>query len=77
MTRPTCVIGKKAYTPWSLRPRLLMRRAGIDFEEARLLLYAERWNGHIAACSPCGEVQALIDREVRVQDALATAEYAP
>lgn len=75
MTKPTLVIGNKAYSSWSLRPWLLMRHAGIDFEEVRLPLYTEQWNGRIAQYSPSGKVPALIDGEVRVWDSLAICEY--
>ena len=35
------VIGNKAYSSWSLRPWILMRQAGIDFDEIRVSLYTE------------------------------------
>ena len=35
------VIGNKAYSSWSLRAWLLMKQAGIGFEEIRLSLYTE------------------------------------
>ena len=41
MPNPILVIGNKAYSSWSLRPWLLMKQAGIGFEEIRLSLYTE------------------------------------
>ena len=35
------VIGNKAYSSWSLRPWLLMKQAGIAFDEIQLSLYQE------------------------------------
>jgi glutathione S-transferase len=36
--QPKLIIGNKNYSTWSLRPWLLLREAGIDFEEQRILL---------------------------------------
>ncbi|RTK98533.1 MAG: glutathione S-transferase, partial [Neisseriaceae bacterium] len=35
----TLIIGNKNYSSWSLRPWLLLRHAGIDFEEILIPLY--------------------------------------
>lgn len=35
----TLVIGNKNYSSWSLRPWLVLRQAGIPFEEVRIPLY--------------------------------------
>ena len=42
------VIGNKAYSSWSLRPWLLMRHTGIEFEEVRLPLYQDGFEEKIA-----------------------------
>jgi glutathione S-transferase len=75
MARPTLVIGNKAYSSWSLRPWLLMRQAGIDFDEIRLPLHTDAWTAGIGRYSPSGKVPALIDGEIRVWDSLAICEY--
>ena len=36
----TLVIGNKNYSSWSLRPWLVLRQAGIPFEEVRIPLWA-------------------------------------
>ena len=41
MANYTLVIGNKAYSSWSLRPWLLMKHAGIAFDEIRIPLYAD------------------------------------
>jgi glutathione S-transferase len=75
MARRVLVIGNKAYSSWSLRPWLLMRHTGLEFEEVRLPLYTERWNADIARYSPSGKVPALIDGDIHIWDSLAICEY--
>lgn len=69
------VIGNKNYSSWSLRPWLLMRHAGIPFEEVQLRLFTEGFAAEIARYSPGGKVPALIDGDVTVWDSLSIAEY--
>jgi glutathione S-transferase len=76
MARPLLVIGNKNYSSWSLRPWLLLRQAGIDFEELRLPLDTPEFGERIAAHSPSGRVPVLRDGELRVWDSLAICEYA-
>ena len=38
MDRPVLVIGNKNYSSWSLRPWLLLRHFGVEFDEVRLAL---------------------------------------
>lgn len=75
MARRVLVIGNKAYSSWSLRPWVLMRHTGLEFEEVRLPLYTERWNADIARYSPSGKVPALVDGDVHIWDSLAICEY--
>ncbi len=69
------VIGNKNYSSWSLRPWLLLRHAGIDFEEISLRLFTKEFNAEIARYSPAGKVPALIDGGVTVWDSLSISEY--
>jgi len=69
------VIGNKNYSSWSLRPWLLLRHAGIAFEEVSLRLFTKEFNGEIARYSPAGKVPALVDGDVTVWDSLAISEY--
>ena len=76
MTRPVLVIGNKNYSSWSLRPWLLLRHFGVDFEEIRLLLDTPGFAAGALRHSPTGKVPALHDGEVAVWDSLAICEYA-
>jgi glutathione S-transferase len=58
-----------------LRPWLLLRQAGIPFEEVRIPLYCPGSEAELAKWSPSGKVPALHDGEIRVWDSLAICEY--
>ena len=47
--KPKLIIGNKNYSSWSLRPWLLMREAGIDFDEHRIVLDVESTAAEIAS----------------------------
>ena len=71
-------IGNKNYSSWSLRPWLLMKHAGIAFEEKSLRL---SWDDDSAfkktllSIAPSGRVPLLVDDGFAVWDSLAIAEY--
>ena len=69
------VIGNKAYSSWSLRPWLLMKQAGIAFEELRLSLYAKDARKTLLLHSPTGRVPVLRDAGITIWDSLAISEY--
>lgn len=75
MTNPSLVIGNKAYSSWSLRPWLLMKHAGIAFDEVRVPLYRQDSKATILRFSPAGRVPVLVDVSVTVWDSLAICEY--
>lgn len=75
MNRYTLAIGNKNYSSWSLRPWLLMRQAGIAFEEVRIPLYTPESRARIAQYSPSGKVPCLVDGDLQVWDSLAICEY--
>jgi glutathione S-transferase len=72
---PLLVVGNKNYSSWSLRPWLLLRKAGIAFEEHRVPLYLPQSKAELLRFSPAGKVPALIDGELTVWDSLAICEY--
>ena len=75
-TRPTLVIGNKNYSSWSLRPWLLLRHHGVDFEEVRLPLDTPEFYATIGNYSPTGRVPVLRVDDLVVWDSLAILEYA-
>lgn len=75
MSPLTLAIGNKNYSSWSMRPWLLLRQAGIPFEEIRIPLYRPDSAAQLAAWSPSGRVPALHDGDIQVWDSLAICEY--
>ncbi len=54
MTAFTLILGNKAYSSWSLRGWLLMRRSGAAFEERVIPLFRPGFKAEILAHSPSG-----------------------
>lgn len=75
MSNLVLVIGNKAYSSWSLRPWLLMKQAGIGFDEIRLSLYEDGAQQRILQYSATGKVPVLKDGELTIWDSLAICEY--
>ena len=75
MSRPLLVIGNKAYSSWSLRPWLLMRHCGIEFDEVRISLYSPGASHKILQYSPAGKVPVLCHGPLSIWDSLAICEY--
>ncbi len=71
----TLVIGNKNYSSWSMRPWLVMRQAGIEFDEVRIPLYRPETLADLRAWSPSGLVPLLRDGDLKVWDSLAICEY--
>ena len=69
------VIGNKNYSSWSLRPWLLLRHAGIAFDEVKLSFNSPAFKRDALSFGPTGKVPVLIDGDVTVWDTLAIAEY--
>ena len=68
-------IANKNYSSWSLRPWVLMRSLGIDFEEC-LEPFADQDNAaNFRRFSPNGKVPCLHDGARQVWDSLAITEY--
>ncbi|WP_295857638.1 glutathione S-transferase family protein [uncultured Xylophilus sp.] len=76
---PLLYIGNKNYSSWSMRPWVLMRQAGIGFEE-RLLRFdafeaGSAFHTAVRAVNPAGKVPVLVtDDGTVVWDTLAIAE---
>lgn len=70
------LLGTKSYSTWSLRPWLVLRRAGAEFAETVVELSTPEGRAQLAAISPSGKVPLLrVDGEV-ICDSLAIAEWA-
>ncbi|HCY17301.1 MAG: glutathione S-transferase [Curvibacter sp. GWA2_64_110] len=76
---PKLFIGNKNYSSWSMRPWVLMRQAGIPFEEVLVRFDAfdagSQFKQTLAGVSPTGKVPVLQDGELIIWDTLAIAEY--
>lgn len=72
-------IGNKNYSSWSMRPWVLMRQAGIPFEEVLVRFDSfdagSQFKQALAALTPTAKVPLLIDDGLAVWDTLAIAEY--
>lgn len=68
------IIGNKNYSSWSLRAWLLLREAGIDFEEHRICLDVDDTKENIAQVSVSGRIPVLVVDNIAVWDTLAIAE---
>ena len=75
-SRPLLVLGNKNYSSWSLRPWLLLRQAGVPFDEVRLPLDTPEFHASIGRWSPTKRVPVLRDGTLVVWDSLAICEYA-
>jgi glutathione S-transferase len=75
--RVELVIGTKAWSTWSLRPWLALKKTGVPFTETLIQLRQEN-NASAAAIaphSPSGLVPVLQDGDLTVCDSLAICEY--
>jgi glutathione S-transferase len=75
----TLYIGNKNYSSWSMRPWVLLKQAGIPFEErmVRFDSFAgdSRFKDEVRKVNPAGRVPVLVDEGFAVWDSLAIAEY--
>jgi len=69
------VIGTRKWSSWSLRPWLVMKRAGLTFDEALVALRQTDTAENLAPYSPGGQCPVLIDGDLTVWDSLAICEY--
>ena len=76
---PQLYIGNKNYSSWSMRPWVLMRQAGIAFEEVKVRFDSfgsgSEFRRVVDALNPAGTVPILVDGDIVVADTLAIAEY--
>lgn len=68
------IIGNKNYSSWSLRAWFLLREAGIEFDEHRIVLDISDTAKNIAEFHAAGRVPILILDDLTVWDTLAISE---
>lgn len=72
-------IGNKNYSSWSMRPWVLMKQAGIPFEEVMVRFDSfdttSQFKKNLRAVNPVGKVPVLVDDGFPIWDTLAIAEY--
>ncbi len=68
------IIGNKNYSSWSLRSWLLLKEAGIEFEEHRVALDVPTTAHEIARHTDAGRVPVLKIDDITVWDTMAIAE---
>lgn len=72
-------VGNKNYSSWSMRPWVLMKQAGIPFEEVMVRFDSfeadSAFKKTLRTVNPLGKVPVLVDDGFAVWDTLAIAEY--
>ncbi|NPC55946.1 glutathione S-transferase family protein [Caenimonas soli] len=72
-------IGNKNYSSWSMRPWVLLKQAGMPFQEVMVrfdsLEEGSAFKTTIESINPVGRVPVLMDDGLAVWDTLAIAEY--
>ena len=71
-------IGNKNYSSWSMRPWVLLKQAGIPFEEVALRFDSfaanSQFKAAVQAVNPVGKVPVWVNGDLAVWDTLAIAE---
>jgi glutathione S-transferase len=72
-------IGNKNYSSWSMRPWVLLKQAGIPFDEVQVRFDSfeadSSFKHTVHGVTPTGKVPVLVDGDLAVWDTLAIAEY--
>jgi glutathione S-transferase len=72
-------IGNKNYSSWSMRPWVLLKQAGIPFEEVKVRFdsfdASSTFKKTLVGVTPTAKVPVLQDGDLAIWDTLAIAEY--
>ena len=73
------IIANKVHSSWSLRPWILLKQCGIEFDEILIpfgpAFDDPAWKAEVARHTPGGKVPALVDGGIQVWESLAILEY--
>ena len=73
-------VGNKNYSSWSMRPWVLLKQAGIAFDEELVRFDSfdagSNFKKTLSGLTPTAKVPVLVDGELVIWDTLAIAEYA-
>ena len=69
------VIGNKKYSSWSLRGWLMLKHAGVAFDEIAIRLNQPETSAEILKYSPSGKVPAVLHQGRCIWESLAIGEY--
>jgi glutathione S-transferase len=73
-------VGNKNYSSWSMRPWVLLKQAGIEFEEVVVRFDSfeagSEFKKLLGPVNPVGKVPVLVDDGFAIWDTLAIAEFA-
>ena len=72
----TLFIGNHNYSSWSLRPWILLRHLGLQFDEVVIPLDQPDTRARIEAVNPAGRLPLLRHGALDVWESLAICEYA-
>ena len=75
MSGYSLVLGNKNYSSWSLRPWLVMKHIGLDFEEIMVPLFQGNFKEELFKHSASGKVPVLKTGDFEIWDSLAICEF--
>lgn len=69
------IVGNIAFSTWSLRPWLVLKRCGAEFTLREVPLYGPGYQAAVAAVSPSGKVPALVVDGETIWDSMAISVW--
>jgi glutathione S-transferase len=69
------IVGNVAFSTWSLRPWLVLKRCGAEFTMREVPLYGPGYKDVVAAISPSGKVPALVVDGETIWDSMAISVW--
>lgn len=76
MSTPHLYLGNAVYSSWSMRPWLVLKRAGISFTQEFLPLRTDEFRARMAEVSPLALVATMKLGDEIIGDSLAISEWA-